>query len=245
MLSIRIVSAAAGAAIALLLATGWATAQTATNEQPGKPLALLAGLRPPHESKVHATASIVHTKTAGRTIKQTAAKRSAAKRPTQLARKKFHEIAAAPSQEQPLAPSVAPANNRPVADAAPRADMATASDMAMAAPQAGLAEAAPLDSGLSAIVVAGETVQVASPDQVNDIDLAADDGNHANLTTAPSERTEVKSMSHVFAAPVHADASAVGSASWVAQVLAALGGAVAAGTVAWFLIGFGPQRMYG
>ena len=37
----------------------------------------------------------------------------------------------------------------------------------------------------------------------------------------------------------------MGSASWIAQVLAALGGAVAAGTVAWFLIGGGPQRMYG
>jgi hypothetical protein len=44
---------------------------------------------------------------------------------------------------------------------------------------------------------------------------------------------------------VHKDASAVGSASWIAQVLAAFGGAVAAGVVAWFLIGGGPQRMYG
>ena len=58
-------------------------------------------------------------------------------------------------------------------------------------------------------------------------------------------------------APVHADASqtaqtasdqnatTVGSASWIAQVLAALGGAIAAGVVAWFLLGTGPQRMYG
>jgi len=41
------------------------------------------------------------------------------------------------------------------------------------------------------------------------------------------------------------DTSAVGSASWIAQVLAALGGAIAAGTVAWFLIGAGPVRTYG
>jgi hypothetical protein len=38
--------------------------------------------------------------------------------------------------------------------------------------------------------------------------------------------------------------SAVGSASWIAQVLAALGGAIAAGVVAWFLIGAGPVRTY-
>jgi hypothetical protein len=39
--------------------------------------------------------------------------------------------------------------------------------------------------------------------------------------------------------------SKVGSAGWTAQVMAALGGAVAAGAVAWFLIGAGPQRTYG
>jgi hypothetical protein len=40
--------------------------------------------------------------------------------------------------------------------------------------------------------------------------------------------------------------SPIGSASWIAQVLAALGGAMAAATVAWFLVGAGPQvRDYG
>jgi|SRR5271169_706068 len=37
----------------------------------------------------------------------------------------------------------------------------------------------------------------------------------------------------------------IGSASWITQVLAALGGAIAAGAVAWFLIGAGPVRTYG
>jgi hypothetical protein len=37
----------------------------------------------------------------------------------------------------------------------------------------------------------------------------------------------------------------VGSTSWILQVMAALGGAVAAGSVAWFLIGAAPQRTYG
>lgn len=39
--------------------------------------------------------------------------------------------------------------------------------------------------------------------------------------------------------------SSVGSASWIAQLLAALGGALAAGAVAWFLIRPAPQRNYG
>jgi hypothetical protein len=41
------------------------------------------------------------------------------------------------------------------------------------------------------------------------------------------------------------NATTVGSASWTAQVLAALGGAIAAGLVAWFLLGTGPVRTYG
>ena len=39
--------------------------------------------------------------------------------------------------------------------------------------------------------------------------------------------------------------SPVGSASWIAQLLAALGGAVAAGAIAWFLIRPKPERTYG
>jgi hypothetical protein len=37
----------------------------------------------------------------------------------------------------------------------------------------------------------------------------------------------------------------VGSSAWIAHVLAALGGAIAAGAVAWFLIGAAPRRNYG
>jgi hypothetical protein len=39
--------------------------------------------------------------------------------------------------------------------------------------------------------------------------------------------------------------TAVGSPGWIAQVMAALAGAVAAGVIAWFLIGAGPRRVYG
>lgn len=39
--------------------------------------------------------------------------------------------------------------------------------------------------------------------------------------------------------------SPIGSASWIAQMLAALGGAIAAGAVAWFLIRPAPEQNYG
>jgi hypothetical protein len=38
--------------------------------------------------------------------------------------------------------------------------------------------------------------------------------------------------------------SPAGTSAWVAQLLAAIGGAMAAASVAWFLIGSAPQRTY-
>jgi hypothetical protein len=252
MLSIRIVAAGAVAAIAVVLAVGGATAQTATSEQAGKPLSLLAGLRPPHqaktheakthETKTHEAKAIVHAKAADRAVKKTASRKPSANAAIRLASRKHNKVAARQSEEPPAqierpvqtTASAPPPNSWPVADTTlPVTDAMPVADSATAASRS----AAP-DSGLtpSALVVNGQTVQVTSPDQVNEMDLADDNNNAA--------------ASHVaFAAPVQEDASQnasrVGSASWIAQVLAALGGAVAAGSVAWFLIGFGPVRTYG
>lgn len=252
MLSIRIVSAGAVAAIAVVLAVSGATAQTAASDQAGQPMSLLAGLRPPHatkthEAKAHEAKAIGHVNATGQAVKKTANRKSSAKTTIKLASRKHNKIEASQSAtsqsdeeqaEQPplqTAAMLPPPNSWPVVDATlPAADAVPAPDSAMAAPQS-----APPDGGLapSALVVNGQTVQVTSPDQVNDMDLAADNTNAA-------------AASHVaFAAPVQEAASQstneVGSASWIAQVLAALGGAVAAGAVAWFLIGSGPVRTYG
>jgi hypothetical protein len=245
MLSIRIVSAGAVVAIAVVLAVSGATAQTATSDQAGKPLLLLAGLRPPHQAKTHEAKTrrakaIVHAKAADRAVKETASRKPSANAAIRLAGRK-HKVAARQSEEPPAqierpvqtTASAPPPNSWPVADTTlPVTDAMPVADSATAASRS----AAP-DSGLtpSALVVNGQTVQVTSPDQVNEMDLA--DNNNA-------------AASHVaFAAPVQEDASQnasrVDSASWIAQVLAALGGAVAAGSVAWFLIGFGPVRTYG
>lgn len=97
----------------------------------------------------------------------------------------------------------------------------------------------------SELVVGGRTVQVVSPDDANEIDLAAAPQNSAPTPTpAPTEAAAAESAP-VAVARAQQEASPVGSASWIAQALAALGGAVAAGSVAWFLIGTTPQRTYG
>ena len=139
-------------------------------------------------------------------------------------------------------PTQVPANTLPE-NVWPQPDQSTPVNTA-AAEQA--AAPAADDPPLSAIVVNGQTVQIASPDDVNDIDLAADDRNAAPAAPARSVRADMAPEAVPMAATARReDASPVGSASWIAQMLAALGGAIAAASVAWFLIGSGPQRMYG
>jgi hypothetical protein len=233
-------------AIAVVLSLGGAHAQTATSEPVGKPLALLAGLRPPHESK-----ATVHGRAAHRATKKTAAKKTHPALTRKIAAEhtgaahtrhvaaKNHKhrersvAVAAPAAAPPAqtAPIPKPANDGPVADAMLPVDAASTP-----VPQT----AATDDSSPNALAVNGETVKVNSPDQVNSLDLAA------SQAATPSAHADAQPASEtVLAAPVLRDTSAVGSASWIAQVLAALGGAIAAGAVAWFLIGGGPVRTYG
>ncbi|MGA3308568.1 MAG: hypothetical protein ABSD08_08135 [Xanthobacteraceae bacterium] len=229
--SIRMVAPGAFFLAFLVMTVGGAMAQTATNTAPGKPIQLLQVLTQPDKTKTKPHAKLL-AKTAKKTTKThsilTAGKRS--RHPQRIA------SAAAPADVWPvLTPATAPAN---IAAAEP-------------APQPASASTKPTPSEL---VVGGRTVQVVSPDDVNAIDLAANEADAATstpmasaaaaTTSAPTADAEPKSDSLKTAPPQRAG-SAVGSASWIAQVLAALGGAVAAGSVAWILIGSAPQRMYG
>ncbi len=207
---------AAGAV--LVMAVGGAAAQTTTSSAPGKPISLL----------------------------QTAQKSSKArplKPHVKIAKKaplKKHRIfAAEKSTPAPTKTAAAPANAWPaLPPVAP-----TAAAAAEAAPQPAPATS---DTQPSDIVVKGQTVQVAPPDAVNAIDLAADNHNDAALAATKGDSAQATpAVQAMVAAPAVEDASPVGSAKWIAQVLAAFGGAVAAGSVAWFLIGSTPQRMYG
>lgn len=224
MLSIRIVAAAA---LASVMTVGGAMAQTATNA--GKPIQLLQVVTQPDKTKMKA-----HAK---RPIKiRTAAKRTG-KRHSLAARERPIHVAEA---VKAAAPAAAPANVWPeLPPPAAPANLALAEPAPPPAPAA--AESTP-----SALVVGGQTVHVVSPDDANEIDRAAE------AQTAPSAAATQSAVAAAAPAPDTAtvaraqeETNHVGSASWIAQVLAALGGAVAAGSAAWFLMGSAPQRTYG
>jgi hypothetical protein len=243
MLRIRTVSAAALTAATLILAVSGASAQTASSEQPSKPMPLLAGLTPPHTAKTHKTkahdanahetkaishAKVAHKKTAVRTV------RKPAHAPV-VAAAQAMDTAAPPVDAQDALPAPAQAEQAQPA----QLNNAAASSTSDAIP-------APDDSGPNSVVMNGQSVEIASPDYLNDIDRTAGDGLPAASAPAQSDSADAAPASRsVFAAPAHKEGSRVGSASWIAQMLAAIGGAAAAGTVAWFLIGTGPVRIYG
>jgi hypothetical protein len=127
------------------------------------------------------------------------------------------------------------------------------------------------------VVVNGETVGIAAPDEINELDRAADMSpagmtavipadsaiapavmvTPANAAELPAVKTDnlnrEPEADHAMSGGAPAMSAAtlaqslggVGSVSWLAQAGAALGGAIAAGAIAWLLIGGTPQRMYG
>jgi hypothetical protein len=229
--TIRIV--AAGIVLALIFVAGSVAAQT--SDQAGQPPKLLAGLRPPHETKAHDSKISLHAKTAHKASHATAAKLAAKKRAmkTKLVSKQHGGNTSAQFEQ-------APAQTTPAAPLSYAQPAAAPADVTQTPPAA---DDAPQQS---AVTIEGQTVQVEPPDQINELDLAAGDTKVTPATAAPSDRADaVPAAQTALAAPMHRDSNPVGSASWIAQVLAALGGAVAAGGVAWFLIGSGPVRIYG
>jgi len=98
------------------------------------------------------------------------------------------------------------------------------------------------------LMVDGETVRVSSPDDANDLDMAANEKGAAASDASPAAATVVtaagtetialadksNSGAAAFAA---APSSGIGTMSWLLRVIAALSGAVAIGWIAWFLIG--------
>ena len=248
--SIRIAASAALLVLSCFTAGG-AAAQTTTDQAPGGPLQLLHWLHAGSQTSKPTTKP--HAKTAERkTVRSAAAFTKHRRHPTETA-------AALPSGP------ISPAANI----AAPTETTTTLAPT----PPAGLMPGVPVPSEL---VVAGQTVQLAAPNEVNELDLAANNtqplarGVGLTGTASPvplkSEAAETTSKSDsLIGAPHQASASQisgrvdnhvgsqvggqvssqVGSASWIAKVLAALGGAVAAGSAAWFLIGLTPQRTYG
>jgi len=227
MLIIRIVTA--GAVLAMM-AAGTA-AQSATDTSPGKPISLLQILLQPSKAKPKPNVKFAHKRLAK-------AARRFASRKTHLASRKTHLASRNEHPAQPAAPAAtdtAPASIWPAADTSALAAPVPV-PVAAATPQA---QSAFGQSALSEMVVGGRTVQIASPDDVNAIDLAADEPHEVAAT--PSGRTDRQTNS-VVALAQQDDGS---GQSWMAELLATLGGALAAGSVGWFLMGPAPQRRYG
>jgi hypothetical protein len=260
-----------------LFASGtWAGTAVAQSAEPvGAPLQLLPLV---HQGKAEAKP---HAKIAARSAVKSAARSSS--RSSDRASDKASDRASAKSSARTRVASrhklrshtmVAERTAHPP-QPAPQATPATAPDAAWpAAPTAAIADATtlapvqqtptpavpqivpPVSAGTpNELVVDGQTIQVASADQANEIDLAANDAGVASdaslgpagarpavPTEAPEAAASSKTTRIAFAQTPRAE---VGSTSWLLQVLAALGGAVAAGVVAWFLMGSSPQRMYG
>jgi hypothetical protein len=240
----RIVFALSLATLVIGIAGAGAVAQT-----PGP--ALLAGLNPPHQP----AQPLVHSMTTHMT-----AHKPARKVARKFALRRRHSVAVAAStplpQRDPVSNSATPAGEQPVLDNAGSAQTSPVAAPAPApapndesAPPAQNADAQDPDTVQSdgahpdSVRMNGQTVEIASPDYLNDIDRAANDRDIAASTAAPDDSADATPAA-VVAVAKRTDASQVGSASWIAQVLAALGGAIAAASVAWFLIGSGPVRNY-
>jgi hypothetical protein len=217
---IRVATAGATLIACSLIAVAGAGAQTAT--APGKPIDLLHVSSQSDKAKPRVPHGHKKLSRAGHKTHLAAARPKRHHHLAHLARHAPTVAAAAPTPAPPPAWSDPPAatGDAPAAATSPLAPMAFAS-------------AAPAPSEL---MVGGQTVQVVSPDGANDMDLAAD--TSAVATAEPAKQS-------LFAAQAPISSLPLGSATWIAQVLAAIGGAVAAGSVAWFLIGYAPQRSYG
>ena len=220
---IRILTALAALSI---MTAGGAAAQAETDTAPGNPIPLLKILAKPDKTRTK-----IPGKRVGRRVDKT---HMATKTRALLYRS---------AKARPAAPSAAADDALPtnVAAAPSAAQLAAASPP----PTAPFAEPMP-----SELVVGGRTVQVTAPDNVNAIDEAAGTqrvaASAATAAARLSDGAEAEPASETATvARAQPERSPVGSASWIMQILAALGGAFAAGSAAWFLIGSAPQRTYG
>jgi hypothetical protein len=193
---------------------------------------------------------------------------------TEVAEQRRPQRPAVAASAETSAPTAAPATPRP-AQAAPAPASAPAAAPAATttpapAPQPNPVAAAPKNE----LVVGGQTVQVRSPNEANELDLAANEPSTTSTApandpalsrggaplynlaatappaendAAPAASTAPPAIAAPAIEPPPAEAakpkSAIGSAFWFMQIMAALGGAAAAGSAAWFLIGSASPRI--
>jgi hypothetical protein len=227
MLILRFITAGA----VLVMAVGAAAAQSAAaGDTAGKPVSLSQVAGQPETTAAKPHSRFAHRRAARRLAKKshdhaTEAAAEDADQPEQSA-----ATSSAPAAAAPTAAVSASAAGAWATNATPLPGVATDATAPTVVPA--------IDQNLSALVGGGRTVQISEPDQFNAIDLAADH----QATTTLSNATDIQT-----AAPVAvAQPDDHSRDAWYEEIIAVLGGAAAAGTVAWFLIiGAAPQRMFG
>ena len=249
---LRIGTTVASCLVIFAAAVAGAAAQTATTGAPGKPLPLLQLVHPKSKAKLRA-----HPRIAAKFAKKARLKRRIAKRMPAKRHKAVVEASRAPTTAPAPVPAATAATAKPE-NIWPAVNGATPDTgpggMAALAPRSAPAVATEpvIDTEPDAIMGTSHIVQPATPDDV----LAAGNQQPATKTAPPANPVAAQIATADRAAPkparvmmvkpaAQSDPSPVGSASWIAHVLAALGGAITAGAVAWFLIGPAPRRTYG
>jgi hypothetical protein len=244
MLRIRIITAGAIVPAFLIISgmtVGSAMAETAANGTPGQPIQLL-----PIAQQV---------KAAARSEAKSVAKSSIKSRIALWRKTKSHASVAAARARHHATPQLADADpaSHSASPTTPTAAPADVPTISAAAPQR---EAAPPEPAPPGAPIAGDhAAQVTTHKAVNER-LAAPDADVSVNATSPTVAAEqAPSMRDVADITPKSDSANVavgqrqssefGSVSWILQVLGALGGAVIAGAVAWFLIGRSPQQIYG
>jgi hypothetical protein len=252
----------AASSVLLAVTIGSAAAQQETSA--GKPLQLLQFARHAVKAPLHQRARAAEKLAKPAEAKRHIAKNIVAKHHKMFAAIRSHalhphkiaETAPAPEPTRP-APAAPPATIWPAVNAAAPASVAM--PVPPAAPQNVTTEqvvsdapddiaangrvsqpailAPPNDSAVEHHAAAAETP---APAQSAAPDTTAPAQNTAPETAAPAQSAAAEPVVRAMVAtPDLTESNAqspVGSASWMLQVLAAFGGAVAAGVVAWFLI---------
>jgi hypothetical protein len=233
---IRIVAAGASVLLLLTVTLGSASAQSATADPAGKPLPLLQFAHAKSKAKLRR-----HRRLAANFAMKKTVRRRIVKRTFTKPHKNIADARPAPVS----APAASPENIWPAANSvAPGVMAGIAPDQAPAS----VATEAVVETDPNQIIAGGHSVQAVLPNGLTQTDVAADGVKQAAQTTV-ANAAPPKPAVHAMVVNADADsastASPIGSASWIAHVLAALGGALAAGAVAWFLIRPAPDHTYG
>jgi hypothetical protein len=244
----RIRIATAGASILFFLAVtlGSAAAQYEATGPVGKPLPLLQFTQHKVKTRVppHPKLAVMAAKKK-KVFREKIAKHLAAKPHRVIA-----ETRPAPAPAK-VASDAMPENTSPM-NSWPTASAATADTMPTPAPDrpSPLVTTEPtVNADPDQIVTGGHSVQAALP---TGLDQAAPPAGpvKAQVETAATASAAPAPAVHAMVVRVEPQNASsqdpIGSASWIEHVLAALGGAITAGAVAWFLIVKpAPERSYG